>query len=158
MDTSRNYPKQAFYSPWKLGVGFTGKCSESLNHKVIPFSEISMVTLSWPPLQKADEMQKYCKTVEENISPNISCKSPGTLTPWQVGFHFSTCGLLLRKVEGFPGGTVLRICLPMQGTRVWALVWEDPTCRGATRPTKPVSYNYWARASGACAPQQERPR
>ena len=33
----------------------------------------------------------------------------------------------------------LRICLPMQGTRVRALVWEDPTCRGATRP---VSHNY----------------
>ena len=32
-----------------------------------------------------------------------------------------------------------RICLPMQGTRVRALVWEDPTCRGATRP---VSHNY----------------
>ena len=49
----------------------------------------------------------------------------------------------------------LRICLPMQGTRVRALVWEDPTCHGATRP---VSHNYWACASGACAPQQERPR
>ena len=49
----------------------------------------------------------------------------------------------------------LRICLPMQGTRVRALVWEDPTCRGAARP---VSHNYWACASGACAPQQERPR
>ena len=33
----------------------------------------------------------------------------------------------------------LRVCLPMQGTRVPALVWEDPTCRGATRP---VSHNY----------------
>ena len=32
----------------------------------------------------------------------------------------------------------LRICLPMQGTRVRALVWEDPTCRGATGP---VSHN-----------------
>ena len=32
----------------------------------------------------------------------------------------------------------LRICLPMQGTRVRALLWEDPTCRGATRP---VSHN-----------------
>ena len=46
----------------------------------------------------------------------------------------------------------LRICLPMQGTRVQALVWEDPTCSGATRP---VSHNYWACASGACAPQRE---
>ena len=33
----------------------------------------------------------------------------------------------------------LRIHLPMQGTRVRALVWEDPTCCGATRP---VSHNY----------------
>ena len=49
----------------------------------------------------------------------------------------------------------LRIRLPMQGTWVRALVWEDPTCRGATRL---VSHNYWACASGACAPQQERPR
>ena len=49
----------------------------------------------------------------------------------------------------------LRICLLMQGTRVRALVWEDPTCHGVTRP---VSHNYWACASGACAPQQERPR
>ena len=33
----------------------------------------------------------------------------------------------------------LRVCLPRQGTRVRALVWEDPTCRGATGP---VSHNY----------------
>ena len=35
----------------------------------------------------------------------------------------------------------LRIHLPMQGTRVRALVREDPTCR---RATKPVCHNYWA--------------
>ena len=33
----------------------------------------------------------------------------------------------------------LRICLPMQGTRVRALIWEDPTC---CRATGPVSHNY----------------
>ena len=33
----------------------------------------------------------------------------------------------------------LRICLPMQGTQVRALVWEDPTCHRATRP---MSHNY----------------
>ena len=62
----------------------------------------------------------------------------------------------------------------MQGTRVRALVREDPTCRGAT---KPVRHNYWAwaldpaspnygslcattieaRAPRACALQQEKP-
>ena len=33
----------------------------------------------------------------------------------------------------------LRICLPMPGTRVQALVQEDPTCCGAL---KPVHHNY----------------
>ena len=33
----------------------------------------------------------------------------------------------------------LRIRLPMQGSRVQALVWEDPTCRGAS---KSVRHNY----------------
>ena len=33
----------------------------------------------------------------------------------------------------------LGVCLPMQGTRVRALVREDPTCRGAAGP---VSHNY----------------
>ena len=55
----------------------------------------------------------------------------------------------------------LRICLPMQGTRVQALVREDPTCRGATKPVRhnywacalePVSHNYWA-----CMPQLLKP-
>ena len=33
----------------------------------------------------------------------------------------------------------LRVCLLMRGTRVRALVWEDPTCRGAAGP---VSHSY----------------
>ena len=49
----------------------------------------------------------------------------------------------VNKKIHLPGASLvaqwLRICLPMQGTRVRALVWEDPTCRGATRP---VSHNY----------------
>ena len=49
----------------------------------------------------------------------------------------------------------LGVRLPMQGTRVRALVPEDPACRGAAGP---VSHSCWACASGACAPQRERPR
>ena len=44
----------------------------------------------------------------------------------------------------------LRIRLPMQGTRVRALVREDPTCRGAT---KPASHNYWAREPQLLSPR-----
>ena len=51
---------------------------------------------------------------------------------------------VVRTAElGLPWWSVqwLRICLAMQGTPVGSLVWEDPTCRGAT---KPVHHNYWA--------------
>ena len=66
----------------------------------------------------------------------------------------------------------LKIRLPMQGTQLWALVREDPTCHGATKPMRhnywacaldPVSHNYWsphattteARVARACALQRE---
>ena len=35
----------------------------------------------------------------------------------------------------------IRICLPVQGTQVCSPVWEDSTCRGAT---KPVHHEYLA--------------
>ena len=50
----------------------------------------------------------------------------------------------------------------MQGTRVRALVQEDPTCHGATKPVRhnywawalePASHNYWAQV-----PQLLNPR
>ena len=47
------------------------------------------------------------------------------------------------KIFGWGGTSLvvqwLRIRLPVQGTQVQALVQEDPTCRGAT---KPVHHNY----------------
>ena len=60
----------------------------------------------------------------------------------------------------------LRIRLPTQGTRVRALVREDPTCHRATKPVRhnywacalePVCHNYRTRAPRARAPQQEKP-
>ena len=44
----------------------------------------------------------------------------------------------------------LRIRLPMQGTWVRALVWEDPTCHGAT---KPMHYQLPSLRSRAREPQ-----
>ena len=40
----------------------------------------------------------------------------------------------------------LRIRLPRQRTRVRALVWEDPTCRGATKPVPPQLLSLCSRA------------
>ena len=48
----------------------------------------------------------------------------------------------------------LRIRLPMQGTRVRSLVWEDPTCR---RATKPVRHNYWPRVPQLLKPARLEP-
>ena len=81
--------------------------------------------------------------------------------PWSTMYHIISRGMSLKywpkqkRAVGFLVAQWLRICLPMQRTRVRALVWEDPTCRGAAGP---VSHNYWACASGACAPQQEKPQ
>ena len=44
-------------------------------------------------------------------------------------------------VWDFRGGTVIRIHLPMQVTRVQSLVWKDSTCRGIA---KLMHHNYRA--------------
>ena len=48
--------------------------------------------------------------------------------------------IYFKRAQGWASLVVqwLRVCLLVQGTRVRALVWEDPTCRGATGP---VSHN-----------------
>ena len=60
----------------------------------------------------------------------------------------------------------LRIHLPMQGTQVRALVWEDPTCCGATKPMhhsywacalEPESHNYWTRVPQLLKPTHLEP-
>ena len=59
-----------------------------------------------------------------------------------------------------------RVRLPMQGTRVRALVQEDTTCRGATKPVRhnywacalePASHNYWAHAPQLLKPSRLEP-
>ena len=60
----------------------------------------------------------------------------------------------------------LRIRLPMQGTRVRSVVWEDPTCRGVTKPVhhnywacalEPMSHNYWAHVPQLLKPARLEP-
>ena len=68
---------------------------------------------------------------------HTSLKRSLTVLNCWFSFHID----MLKK--SFAGASLvvqwLRICLLMQGTRVRAPVWEDPTCRRAARP---VSHNY----------------
>ena len=54
----------------------------------------------------------------------------------------------------------------MQGTRVWSLVQENPTCCGATKPVhhnywactlEPASHNYWANVPQLLKPTRLEP-
>ncbi|KAJ8783146.1 hypothetical protein J1605_009754 [Eschrichtius robustus] len=50
---------------------------------------------------------------------------------------------IFESLKKKPGASLvaqwLRVRLPMQGTWVGALAWEDPACRGATEP---VGHSY----------------
>ena len=106
------------------------------------------------------------------------CEAPreylaGRTILWRVTVWQSLCS----PQKGLLGTSLvaqwLRIHLPMQGTWVWALVREDPTCCRATKPVcnnywacvlEPMSHNYWAHvlqllkpAPRARALQQEKP-
>ena len=57
---------------------------------------------------------------------------------WHHCWYRKLCSDVTLKISGTSlVAQWLRIHLPMQGTRVRSLVWEDPTCHGAT---KPMSY------------------
>ena len=86
---------------------------------------------------------EYCENIFEERKPQ----------GWQQNSAWSWEFLKSIFFKYSPGISLvaqwLRIRLPMQGTQVRALVWEDPTCRGAT---KPMHHNYWA-----CVPQLLKP-
>ena len=90
-----------------------------------------------------------------NQRENLNLKIPGDKWKWKHNDSKSISTGTSLVVQW------LRICLPMQGTQVWALVREDPTCHGATKPVRhnyqacalePTSHNYWP-----CLPQLLKP-
>ncbi|XP_061028207.1 ubiquitin-conjugating enzyme E2 W isoform X1 [Eubalaena glacialis] len=97
---------------------------------------LSILTEDWSP---ALSVQSVCLSI---ISMLSSCKEKRR--PPDNSFYVRTCNKNPKKTKWWYHGTSLvarwlRIHLPMQGTRVRALVQEDSTCRGAT---KPVRHNY----------------
>ena len=86
--------------------------------------------------------KKKKKTVKE-LKLNYSILLGGKVSNTYIGMTMQYSQLISNfKNQGIGASLVaqlLRIHLPMQGTWVRALVWEDPTCHGATGP---VSHNY----------------
>ena len=97
-------------------AGIHASSSSSYKHRVL---------LSISPVPLSHTAQRTSQTA------NVCLQEAATAEGWPA-----------RRQKDFLGASLvaqwLRICLPMQGTRVRALVWEDPTCRGATGP---VSHN-----------------
>ena len=73
------------------------------------------------------------------LAPVTSSRQPSLTYSGSLPQHHTHPTIKICTIGASLVAQWLRICLLMQGTRVRALVWEDPTCRGATRP---VSHNY----------------
>ena len=73
----------------------------------------------------------------QRLSEWIKTQDP--ITRYLQETHFNYKDIYGLKVNGMGASLVaqwLRIRLPMQGTWVRVLVWEDPTCHGATKPVR----------------------
>ena len=116
----------------------------------------SMLTM-WHYLAIRMNEVLICAATGKNLENIIEWEEPG-----KKG-HIRYCCIHVKSLE--QAGSILmvwgaslvaqwlRIRLQIQETWALALVWEDPTCRGAAKPVchnywactlEPVSHNYWA--------------
>ena len=125
-------------------ISSVGSHFQRLTHPDLVLYAQQMAVLLWEPCQ------------------DINHRQVGNHSNIDTEFILVQLYLYNRKISG--ASLVmqwLRIRLPMQETRVRALVREDPTCHGAT---KPVRHNYWAcvlepasHSYWACLPQLLKP-
>ena len=99
---------------------------------------------------EAQDKNSLCNNKDCIISQFIELFELFRIPPYtERSVDLLSCTIIIAWIGTSLVAQWLRIRLPMQGTRVQALVQEDPTCR---RATKPVRHNYWA-----CEPQLLKP-
>ena len=101
----------------------------------LPCSTLHSVDLQQHSLQTEQEPLRVYNDFPKDIQPSMVLSRISRSSPpiYILLWNWSVWASLVVQW--------LRICLPMQGTRFQFLVWEDPTCLGAT---KPEFCNYWS--------------
>ena len=116
---------------------------------ILPFVKLYRLPY-W--IHKINTLIKVPPDCSTQIYKTVGCcwehtDSPSHLPPLTLpsveamGTAFLPWRTILSRLRASLVAQWLRIRLPMQGTWVRALVREDPTCHGAT---KPMHHNYWA--------------
>ena len=130
-DNGTSYPSKGGRVPFPMNSWAHVWCWEQ--HKPIHHSEVTR--------QINSDWEKTKKTCVLNWAGPGEVERQAVLCPIGKGLTSSELHPPLKADHGAPlAAQWLRVCLPMQGTRVRALVWEDPTCRGVAGP---VSHNCW---------------
>ena len=133
------------------------KGSPSNRRQKIPDGNLNLQK-EWRTL-KIKIMQVYKKLLMLSLKDNWSFKAK--ITKMYCAYNICRSKNMIKQTKDkrreMEGASLvaqwLRIHLPMKGTWVRALVWEDPTCHRATGPVchnywacalEPASYNYWS--------------
>ncbi|XP_032483326.1 COMM domain-containing protein 10 isoform X1 [Phocoena sinus] len=129
---------EAFVSAWS---SMGQETIEKFRQRILAPHKLE--TVGWQlNLQMAHSAQAKLKSPQAVLQLGVSNEDSKSLKKVLVEFSHKELFDFYNKNEELEASLVaewLRICLPMQGTRVQALVREDPTCHGAT---KPVRHNY----------------
>ena len=99
----------------------------------------ALCTFNYAELVRILRYLKYCSFSKKCVMNLVSHR--GYIfywadPEWTLQPYFLLCFKLLFQKKSSQSSLVVqwsRICLPTQGTRVRPLVWENPTCHGATK-------------------------
>ena len=134
--TSREFQRNLIHSSvWATACVHPASIPSRLLHTARVLSSLTIWASSWSVICQQPESEP--ETHQQDFQTKESLSTPPDQTVLSQALLKPIT--LKRKHRASLVAQWLRIRLPMQGTRVRALVREDATCR---RATKPVHHNY----------------